>query len=60
MMLSENCLKRLEAEGMVIVPREPTEAMLRAGMSVRSDSDNLQIPNAYRAYRAMITAYEGE
>lgn len=49
-------LKALEAEGMVIVPAEPTQDMVRSG----HDWTEVQFDLIADTYRAMIAAYKGK
>lgn len=54
-------VKALKAEGMVIIPREPTEAMVDAASSgYDSAGYGITDSDAASAYRAMITAHEDE
>jgi hypothetical protein len=53
--------EHLKAEGMVIIPREPTEAMVDAASSgYDSAGYGITDSDAASAYRAMITAHEDE
>lgn len=49
--IAECILDRLDQLGLVIVPREATEAMVTAG----TQGDDDYIPDVLRIYRAMLT-----
>ena len=52
----EDALAALEAAGVVMVPREPTEEMARAGMTLRSIQDNGICKDTVAIYTAMLAA----
>lgn len=52
--IARACLSAIEAEGLVIVPREPTEAMLEAGTTYEGDG-NLE-KDALSCWSAMLAA----
>jgi hypothetical protein len=51
-------LSALKAEGMVIVPSEPTEAMMRSAIMVRVMQENQGYKDTAEIYRAMLSAHE--
>lgn len=52
---SSCALSALEAAGYVVVPREPTEAMLEAGNDARLPLGTIE-ENTIKTYRAMLAA----
>lgn len=51
--VADDLLKRLDEQGLAVVPREPNEAMVDAV----SDGGFYAYERIYRQYRAMLSAY---
>lgn len=56
---AEHALSALDAAGMTVVPKEPTEAMARAGSLTLRDTFRAEFNHAKVIYRAMLAAREG-
>ena len=57
--IAEKIEARLEAEGLAIVPKDPTPEMVRAGLNVSFGAQHWSadvLATVARAYRAMIDA----
>ena len=50
----------LSEEGWVVVPREPTDTMLQAGVLYGPDDSHLYADQVAEVYRAMLAAIDGE